>query len=106
MEWIEREGTQKERPADLDTTSSRTTVYRRRNQRQEEKESRDGDKETVWVYEEMEMSREEYERQQAELLSPLAQTIMQANTELIAKNEMLQIQIEMLLDTMNGTGEE
>lgn len=53
----------------------------------------------------MEMSREEYERQQADLLSPLAKEIMQANTELIAKNELLQIQVEMLLDAMSQTDE-
>ena len=38
MEWIKREGTQTERPADLDITSSATTVYQRRNQKQEERE--------------------------------------------------------------------
>jgi hypothetical protein len=53
----------------------------------------------------MEMSREEYDRGQAELASPLALAIMQSNTELIAKNELLQIQVEMLLDTLSNTDE-
>ena len=53
----------------------------------------------------MEMSREEYDRGQAELAAPLALAIMQSNTELIAKNELLQIQVEMLLDTLSSTDE-
>lgn len=105
MEWIKREGTQTEHPADLDITSSATTVYQRRNQKQEERENQDGTKELIWTYEEMEMSREEYDRGQAELASPLALAIMQNNTELIAKNELLQIQVEMLLDTLSSTDE-
>ena len=95
MEYIEREGTQEKRPAELDTTSSRDTVYFRRNIRQEETE--EGMK---WVYEEAEMSREEWEKQEKELRSPLACQIMQANNELIAKNELLQIEVESLIDYM------
>lgn len=105
MEWIKREGTQTERPEDLDVTSSATTVYQRRNQKQEERENQDGTKELIWTYEEMEMSREEYDRGQAELASPLALALMQSNTELIAKNELLQIQVEMLLDALSSTDE-
>lgn len=102
MEWITREGTQEARPEDLDTTSSETTVYFRRNQHQNEEadEQQEGSTVKKWVYEEAEMSREEYNRQQSDLSSPLAKAILQANNELIAKNELLQIEIEMLLDLL------
>lgn len=98
MEWIEREGTQEERPADVDTTSSPETVYLRRNQTRVEETDADGVKTAKWTYEEAEMSRDEYNSQQNELSSPLAKAIMQANTELIAQNELLQIQVEMLME--------
>lgn len=103
MEWIKREGTQKERPEDLDTTSSKTTVYLRRKQTQIEHEMEDGQKIKALAYEEAEMGKEEWERQQNDLYSPLAKEIMQANNDLIAKNELLQIQVEMLLDLLTNT---
>lgn len=104
MEWLKREGTQLERPEDIDAISSPTTIYHRRNQKQSEEQDEDGQKIIKWIYEEAEQSREEYERQQNDLSSPLAKEIMQANNELIAKNELLQIQVEILLDLLTNTG--
>lgn len=100
MEWIVREGTQDERPSDIDLISSADTVYKRRNQRQVEVEDESGQKVKKWIYEEMEIPRAEYERQQNDLQSPLAMEIMQANTALIAQNELLQVQIEALMETL------
>lgn len=102
MEYITREGTQDVRPADVDFTSSSTTVYFRRNQHQiEEKDEQTGETVTKWLYEEAEMDRAEYDA----MRSPLARQIMQANNELIAKNELLQIEVEMLLDLLTPAEE-
>lgn len=46
------------------------------------------------------MRKEEWEKQEKELRSPLACQLMQANNELIAKNELLQIEVESLIDYM------
>lgn len=74
--WHEVHDSRKERPEELDTTSSTTTVYERRNIRQETVEpAADGQKAvTEWVYEQREYTAEEY----AELHSPAIQNIMQA----------------------------
>lgn len=73
-------------------------MYLRRNQTKVEETDEGGAKVAKWTYLEAEMSRAEYDSQQNELSSPLAKAIMQANTELIAQNELLQIQIEMLME--------
>ncbi len=74
-EWHEVHDTRKDRPEELDTTSSSTTVYERRNIRQETREREDGGKAvTEWVYDQREYTAEEY----AELHSPAIQNIMQA----------------------------
>ena len=58
--WKEVTGTQPNQPAELDATSSPSTVYLRRNIRQTEITSGE---ETiqVWKYEEAQLSKEEYE---------------------------------------------
>ena len=67
--------TRKDRPEELDATSSATTVYERRNIRQEEIAVSEGGKAaTMWVYEQREYTAAEY----AELHSPAIQNIMQA----------------------------
>lgn len=69
------------RPPELDTTSSATTVYERRNIRQEAVADAMGENaETVmqWVYEQREYTREEW----AAMNSPATQTIMQAISDL------------------------
>lgn len=73
-------------------------MYLRRNQTRIEETDEGGVKVAKWTYEEAEMSRAEYDSQQNELSSPLAKAIMQANTELIAQNELLQIRVEMLME--------
>lgn len=75
----------------------------RRNQTEVEEVMEDGVKIVKWTYEEAQMSRAEYDQQQNELSSPLAKAIMQANTELIAQNQLLQIQVEMLMEILTPT---
>lgn len=77
-DWKEVHDSREEQPAVLDTTSSATTVYERRNIRQETREVARGDGEAVsvteWVYEQREYTAEEY----AQMTSPATKAIMQA----------------------------
>lgn len=61
-EWREVFGTEAVKPEEFDTTLSPTTVYQRRNVRQETKTEADGTKVTGWQREERELTLEEYER--------------------------------------------
>lgn len=76
-EWKEVHDSREAQPAVLDTTSSATTVYERRNIHQETRQvtmGKDTQEVTEWVYDQREYSREEY----AELTSPATKAIMQA----------------------------
>lgn len=60
-EWKKVNGTQKERPAEVDRHSSPTTVYLRRNIEQVTAVQEEaGETITEWQYEERQMSQEEY----------------------------------------------
>lgn len=66
-----------EEPTTIDTTSSETTVYERKNIRQETVTRGEGDDAittTEWVYEQREYTREEYNM----MLSPAIQGVQQA----------------------------
>lgn len=71
-----------EQPAVIDTTSSASTVYERKNIRQETRtmEMGDGDPITVteWVYEQREYTQEEY----AMMLSPAIQGVQQSLSDI------------------------
>ena len=64
-DWRIVEGSQTERPEEVDKTSSPSIVYLRRNIEQAERESEgiDGKTQTqsIWQYEERELTKEEYE---------------------------------------------
>lgn len=80
-EWKEVHDSRAEQPAALDTTSSATIVYERRNIRKETREDTMGEETrevTEWVYEQREYTTEEY----AALISPATKTIMQAMSSL------------------------
>ena len=64
-------------PSEIDTTSSSTTVYERRNIRQEERSVGTGDT-AVTVTEQREYTQEEY----AQMHSPATQAIMQAISDM------------------------
>ena len=57
--WNTRESS--EAPKTVDTESSRTKVYLTRNDREEIRDNMDGTKTTMHVYEEAELTHEEYE---------------------------------------------
>lgn len=75
--WREVHDSRQERPAELDTAGSKTTVYERRNIRQEimnDPMGGDSGKVTGWIYEQREYTREEWEA----MNSPAARAILEA----------------------------
>lgn len=94
-EWKIQQGTQPERPEEIDTSSSPTTVYLRRNieqvQREAEGESEGGASVMEWQYEEKEMTTEEY-RQMI-----LMQQVVTENTQGIVES-VTQFQKEAVID--------
>ena len=61
MEFQTHEGTQPEKPPELDTVSSTTVVYVRRNINQKERvDERTGETTKYWEYEEAVIPREKY----------------------------------------------
>lgn len=63
MEYVTVNGTQEERPLEIDTTSSPTTVYLRKNIREIEATGEVGGEEYIpkhWQYEECAMTKGEY----------------------------------------------
>ena len=51
-DWVKVNGSQAEKPAEFDETSSSSVVYQRRNIHRIEVENHDGTKVTLWEYEE------------------------------------------------------
>ncbi len=76
--WNQITGTQSERPAEVDTTSSPTTVYLRRNIKQITETDESGNEHKVWQYEEREMTVAEYADYLASLETPATKMIMQS----------------------------
>lgn len=84
-EWKTVQDSRKERPEEIDTTSSASVVYERRNIRRETVEAINGEVEVSteqWVYEQRAWSREDYMRMQQELESPATRAIMQSISDL------------------------
>lgn len=81
-DWMEVRDSRTEQPPAIDTTSSTTTVYERRNIRQETRQEQFGAGDPVevteWVYEQREYTAAEYES----LTSPATKAIMQAMSEM------------------------
>lgn len=57
--WINAEATFE--PDAVDTTTSKVYNYVRRNIREEQREDEEGNRYTVWVYEEMRIAKDEWE---------------------------------------------
>lgn len=90
-DWHKVTGTQETKPEEIDRTSSKTTVYLRRNIKQTEQENTDGDNVKVWEYEEQEMSVEEY----GQML--LMQSVVEAKTTGIVES-VTEFQREAVID--------
>ena len=80
--WRNAEGTQQEKPKELDTTLSPHAVYVRKNIKQETKEQTDGNTVKVWTYKEAILTPKEYEQYKKEL----AECESMAQQELVDSN--------------------
>ena len=79
IDWHIVHDSREERPQEVDAVSSQTTVYERRNIRQEtEPDTMTGEEFTQWVYEQREYTRAEYEQ----MTSPAVQGIQQSMSAL------------------------
>lgn len=59
-DWRKVQGSQEEKPAEFDTTTSKVVVYQRKNIKRITITDMDGKTAELWEYEEREMTREEY----------------------------------------------
>lgn len=67
LNWRKAEGTQTEKPKEIDTAASPFCVYLRKNIQQETRTQENGDSMSVWVYEEAVLTLAEYAQYQKEL---------------------------------------
>lgn len=96
--YQKREGTQAEKPAELDRTSSPSTVYLRKDIVQTTRTEEDGTEVIVWQYEEAEMTVEEFEEYEKLLIqaeSPAITQLQQQISELQMSQEMATIDREL-----------
>lgn len=59
-DWKKVQGSQTEKPAEFDTTTSEVVVYQRRNIERVTVENPDGSTVELWEYEERELTHDEY----------------------------------------------
>lgn len=88
------EGTQTERPLEVDTVSSKSVIYIRRDIERVEKEDDQGNVYEAWEYEEAQLSPEEYEWYKREIDSPALDMTMQQINDLSANQELGDITVE------------
>lgn len=96
--YQKREGTQAEKPAELDRTSSPSTVYLRKNIVQKVRTDEDGTEVIVWEYEEAEMTSAEFEKYEKLLIqaeSPAITQLQQQISEIQMSQEMQTIDREI-----------
>lgn len=106
MEWITTEGTQDERPLEVDAVSSPSCIYVRRNITQKTK-TEDGEKKRVWSYDEAQLTPEEYKEYLAEQQREGVKKIsdqnliqMDAVAEVYEQNLELQESVYTLMDAV------
>lgn len=97
VKWTKVEGSQTEKPAQLDITSSSVYVYMRRNIVQITRTDEEGVKRKFWQYEEAKLTPAEYEAYVEETNSPTYQAIMaqqegmdEANAEILLQQMQIQ----------------
>lgn len=67
LNWRKAEGTQEEKPKEIDTVASPFCVYLRKDIQQETREQQGGESMSVWTYEEAVLTLAEYAQYQKEL---------------------------------------
>lgn len=65
-DWKKVQGSQEEKPAEFDTTSSEVVVYQRRNIERITVENPDGTTAELWQYDERELTNDEYQTVRAD----------------------------------------
>jgi hypothetical protein len=65
-DWKKVQGSQAEKPAEFDTTSSEVVVYQRRNIERITVENPDGTTAELWQYDERELTNDEYQTVRAD----------------------------------------
>lgn len=65
-DWKRVQGSQEEKPAEFDTTSSEVVVYQRRNIERITVENPDGTTAELWQYDERELTNDEYQTVRAD----------------------------------------
>ena len=65
-DWKKVQGSQEEKPAEFDTTSSEVVVYQRRNIERITVENPDGTTAELWQYDERERTNDEYQTVRAD----------------------------------------
>ena len=82
-DWVKVNGSQEEKPAEFDETSSSSVVYQRRNVHTIEVENQNGTKVTLWEYEERTLTPSEanLEKNNIELKEKLEAQATQLNEQ-------------------------
>ncbi len=82
LNWRHVKGTQEQRPAAIDTTSSKDTVYLRKNIAEVNETQADGETIKMWAYDEASVTAEEYGA-----FSAILEAIQIAQSESVAGDE-------------------
>ena len=88
IEYRVVKGSQATRPAEIDTTSSPSTVYLRKEIKRITEVDEQGEETYLWQYEEAELTPEEYEQYSDTLIY---QALMEQNEALDAANAMIML---------------
>lgn len=93
LNWKTRQGTQETAPAVLDLTSSPSTIYLRKNIKKATETDSEGSTHGVFIYDECEIARADYEKEPA-AINEIAQLIEQAAASEAMSAELLLNQID------------
>lgn len=95
--WKAVQDSRETQPEELDTTSSASVVYERRNIKRETVSVGNGEEEqavSMWTYEQRVWPREEFLRMQRDMESPATRAIMQSISELQLEVAMSTVEME------------
>lgn len=95
IEYRVVKGSQATRPAEIDTTSSPSTVYLRKEIKRITEVDEQGEETYLWQYEEAELTPEEYKLYLAETENMTTQLLMQQINDLAATQEMTDVTAEI-----------
>ena len=94
MKFYHVTGTQETKPLEIDTESSKDTVYIRRDIERVTKEDEQGNTYEAWEYDEAQLNHEEYEWYKRETDSPALDMMMQRVNDIEANQQIGDITVE------------